>query len=242
MALAPMDNKLNLYFNPKSNVYGDVNTVIVVDDDEAINRMLCLAITDAHPQIIAVGCIKPERCLPLFLHLYFDILISDINMPGLMGDKVIEALRNYSPTTFTMAMTGYSMDSAFIAGKAHPDFFLDKNKGFSILVSEIGKGIQAALMRQKLVLNSLEKEASLPPQEKDYRFRHWRKRRLMKQFLGFSPNTMAQSRGLLKALTLLSGRKKLTKETIAYCSGFSSYQRMRRHLKKIAPFFNIPSF
>ena len=233
-----MDAKADLFYNTKTDVYGDTFNLLVLDDEAEVNRMLCMTIADTYPELIVLSCVHPARALSLMNELYFDILITDINMPALRGDAVIEQVRRRSPTTYIMAMTGHTMESAFIAGKAKPDFFLDKNKGFAPLIDDINKGIQASLSRQIKVLSAVNQKSD--PEEASQHL-HWRERKKLFNALGFKPREISQSRELVKAIAILSGLKEMTKEEIAFCTGFSSYQRLLNQLNVLSGFITLPS-
>ncbi len=228
-----MDDKIEIHSNPSADVYRDTKSVIIIDDDISVNRMLCMAVIDEYPDIIALGATHPEKAILLFKEIYFDVMITDINMPGLQGDLVIEQMRNSSPTTFIMAMTGHTMETAFIAGRAKPDFFLDKNKGFDNLLMSISKGIDESDKKQKNIISTQGSSDEMMSSS------HWRIRKKLKQSLGFPIKKIEESRRLIKALSILASDKGLTHEEIAFCTGFSSYQRLKTHFNNILPLLNL---
>jgi DNA-binding response OmpR family regulator len=64
-----------------------------LDDDEPLGRMLCKSITAKHKNVLAFGRYDPHEALSLAGKLYLDVLICDIHMPGLFGDKIIQSMK-----------------------------------------------------------------------------------------------------------------------------------------------------
>jgi DNA-binding NtrC family response regulator len=226
-----MPHALEAAFNPDSDIFAEFHTIFIVDDDEMLLSMFSQSILQNHKETVVVKTSQPRQAMEALHHLYFDVVISDINMPGLMGDKIISELKVCSPTTYTIAITG-RIDTAFIAGKCQPDAFLDKNKGFDAVTSVIENGIQESRKRRARILKTHAENESTK--------RHWRNFERVKNELGSSPTDVINSRKKIKAIAFIQKHPwKLQKEQIATYSGYSSYQKLMSSIEIIAPLFSL---
>ena len=228
-------NRADIFAHPDSNIFEEFSAVVVLDDDAMLCRMMCESLADRFRNTVVLGFIHPETSLPVINQLYFDIVISDINMPGLWGDKIIAQVKNISPTTFTAAMTGFSIETAYAAGKAQPDFFFDKNKGMDPLWPALEKGFKTAKERRERIFSTYLDE-SLTAFSKP----HWRERGELKQHLGFSLTEYFRSIRTIKAMALLKLKKNMTQEELAIISGHSSSQYLKENLKEISRHITLP--
>jgi len=229
--------KAALFVNSTSDTEGDFSVVLMVDDDEMLLQMLCASVVEQYPNLLVLGVVFPEQVREIISLLYFDVFVSDINMPGLWGDKLITYVKQASPTTFSVAMTGCNMETAFAAGRAQPDRFFDKNRDFNALLSSFPEGlIEAKRRRERLFARFLEgNEGGIA----SLRNSHWRERAQLKLNLGFSLTEFIQSRRLVRALALLKLKPNLTWELLAILSGYSAPHRLRKYMEDITSFVNI---
>lgn len=79
-------------------------TILVVDDQPGVREMLRLALRRAgHDVILAdsgAGALEVLRARPI------DVLITDLNMPGIGGLELISAIRDDKPQLRIVLMTG----------------------------------------------------------------------------------------------------------------------------------------
>jgi CheY-like chemotaxis protein len=82
---------------------------LVVDDVSDVTEMLSVLMTHAGFEVSTASCAADAIALARENH--FDIVISDIGMPGMNGYELAEALRSLSgyETVPLVAVTGYSM-------------------------------------------------------------------------------------------------------------------------------------
>jgi PAS domain S-box-containing protein len=95
--------------------------VLVVDDEPAIRRAACRILEAAGCEVVeavdgadAVARVKSGAG--------FDVLLSDVRMPGLSGPEVAKAVRALAPSTRVVLMSGYTGEEA----SALADAFLAK--------------------------------------------------------------------------------------------------------------------
>jgi len=86
--------------NPETNI-------LIVDDEPGILRSLQRLLTDEKADVIATD--SPEKALEI-LEQSKDIalVISDMRMPGMSGVDLLEHVKNISPDTIRIILTGYT--------------------------------------------------------------------------------------------------------------------------------------
>ncbi len=92
-------------------------TILVVDDDQAMQEMLVSLLEDHSFKAASAG--SAEAALDLIRTSDYDAVISDIRMPGKDGVELLGEIREARPETPVILMTAYgSIDSAVAAMKA----------------------------------------------------------------------------------------------------------------------------
>jgi excisionase family DNA binding protein len=91
---------------------GDRARVLVVDDEQVVRDVLQVTLTSADYDVEAVGdgalAIERLRAMP------FDLLITDLRMPGIDGLGVIREARRQSTNMSIVIITGASSEAAAI--------------------------------------------------------------------------------------------------------------------------------
>jgi DNA-binding NtrC family response regulator len=121
-------------------------TVLVVDDDLIVqDSVKCLLDTDGYDVATAA---TGEEALSRLAHHGFDVVVSDIKMPGLTGLDVLERSRVLTPRPGVVLMTGYAtLDTAIEAlRRGASDYLL---KPFE--VDDLRLGVQRALLQRASV-------------------------------------------------------------------------------------------
>jgi DNA-binding NtrC family response regulator len=121
-------------------------TVLVVDDDLIVqDSVKCLLDTDGYEVTTAA---TGEEALSRLARQGFDVVVSDIKMPGLTGLDVLERSRMLSPRPGIVLMTGYAtLDTAIEAlRRGASDYLL---KPFE--VDDLRLGVQRALHHREPV-------------------------------------------------------------------------------------------
>ncbi len=81
--------------------------ILAVDDEQAIRVMLQDFFEDTYDIRVAAN---GSEALALVRAEDFDLVISDINMPGLKGPELLSEIKKLKPRTKTMLMTAYNVD------------------------------------------------------------------------------------------------------------------------------------
>lgn len=133
----------------------DMGSILIVDDDVVILNMLESFFMRERFQCETAS--SAESAIKLFEQNEFDIMITDIGMPGMSGLELTRIAKKTRPAMIVLVMTGlvdqFSYDSALEAGAA--DFI---KKPFSL--QEVQVRIKQALMHRQIHELSLTDELS----------------------------------------------------------------------------------
>jgi len=80
--------------------------VLVVDDFVAVRNFLVCLLNDQGYE--TVGAVDAVEALHLLSKRTFDLLVTDIRMPGMNGFELVRASKEMSPETHVVLMTGES--------------------------------------------------------------------------------------------------------------------------------------
>ncbi len=83
----------------------DVNSILVVDDDEAVGRVLAALLTQAGHKATWVN--SAEAALATLDKHAFDLVMSDVRMPGLSGLELLKVLRAKWPELPVIILTAH---------------------------------------------------------------------------------------------------------------------------------------
>jgi DNA-binding NtrC family response regulator len=121
------------------------NSILIVDDEQVVHDVLTtlfskkgwlhLSVMDGES---AIGALKQQR---------FNLVVTDKNLPGVSGLEVLKAVKDTSPDTDVILMTGYaSMDSAIDALNSGASAYLQKPFDD---IRDVVKRIDGVLEKQK---------------------------------------------------------------------------------------------
>jgi DNA-binding response OmpR family regulator len=80
--------------------------ILVVDDEMAIRYSVSKTLERVGYNVVAVG--SGEEALLLLDQQEFDVVLTDIRMPGISGIELLAMIRDTSPDTVVILMTGYA--------------------------------------------------------------------------------------------------------------------------------------
>ncbi len=117
-------------------------TIMVVEDEAAVRKMATLALKRMGYHVIEMD--SPERCLEKVAAdgVDFDLLLSDVIMPGCNGKELYDKIRPQNPRMKVLFMSGYTDD--VVSGKGILDDGIHLiSKPFTI--DELGRKVRAVL-------------------------------------------------------------------------------------------------
>lgn len=95
--------------------------ILVVEDDMKLNQIVCKYLNKNNYN--ATGCMNPNEAYDLLFNSRFDLIISDIMMPGIDGFEFAETIREQNKTVPLLFMTSR-------------DDISSKQKGFRIGIDD----------------------------------------------------------------------------------------------------------
>ena len=124
--------------------------VLVVDDDEALVAFFVEVLEDRG--LVAVGETDPQRALARVSESEFDVLVSDVEMPGLRGPDLMAAVHAVKPSQLVILMTAFgSIELAVRTMRAGAVDFLAKPFPADALLLAIERALNERSMRRELV-------------------------------------------------------------------------------------------
>ncbi|TVP55246.1 MAG: sigma-54-dependent Fis family transcriptional regulator [Halomonadaceae bacterium] len=79
--------------------------LLLVEDDQDLREALVTTLEMAHYQIIEADC--GEQALVLLSQQPVDLVVSDVNMPGISGHELLASIQQHYPGTPVVLMTAY---------------------------------------------------------------------------------------------------------------------------------------
>jgi DNA-binding NtrC family response regulator len=119
--------------------------ILVVDDELVIRETLAEFLGDVGHKVAICG--SGEEALEIAGKQFFDVVLCDVNLPGLDGIQVLEQLARISPETFVLLITAYAtVDTAVEAFQKGASDYLMK----PIILPEVEGKIRRLMATQKL--------------------------------------------------------------------------------------------
>jgi CheY-like chemotaxis protein len=146
-------------------VLGRKQKIVVIDDSEIVLEVTRGALEGAGYEVVTHD--RPAGCVALILHEKPDLVLMDVNMPGLGGDTIVSVLGKAAPTSDTIVLLHSSLSAEVLRGKvttAGAHGFLQKSGDLFGLVREVNRWLKrvnsSGNMRAALVTPSDDKYPS----------------------------------------------------------------------------------
>jgi len=119
--------------------------ILVVDDEEANRSMLELILKKEHQVVVASS---GEEGLKLFSQSNFDLVITDRNMPGMLGEEMVRRVKLLKPEVRIILVSAIAEEEVRrVAKAAGADYFIEKMFLFTELKSALKNLFPALLAR-----------------------------------------------------------------------------------------------
>lgn len=119
----------------------DTPHLLFVDDEPALRELISERLVDHGFRV--VPCESGDRALELLEQFAFDVVVTDLRMPGVDGARVIEAARERYPGIVTIVITGYgTVKDAVDAIKRGASDFIAKPFQFDELMHVLRKALE----------------------------------------------------------------------------------------------------
>jgi len=123
--------------------------ILIVDDETSMREFLSILIEREGYLPVTADC--AESALQLLAEQKFDLVISDVNMPGLDGIGLLEKIKASTPDTVVMMITAFSTTEQAVEAMKHGAYnYIAK----PFKVDEIKLFIRNAIEKQQLALEN----------------------------------------------------------------------------------------
>jgi CheY-like chemotaxis protein len=147
-----------------SSVSGRKLKVVVIDDSEIVLEVTRGALEGAGFEVVTHD--RPAGCVALILHEKPELVLMDVNMPGLGGDTIVSVLGKAAPTSDTIVLLHSSLSAEVLrtkAATAGAHGFIQKSGDLFGLVREVNRWLKrtnSGNMRVALTTNADERYPS----------------------------------------------------------------------------------
>ena len=118
--------------------------ILVVEDDTRLRNLLLEVLGLEGYELADAN--SAEDAIPLLEKQQFDVLLTDVNLPGMSGLELLPICLQHNPKTYLMVMTGYgSIDMAVQAMKLGASDFLTKPIALNELISAVKVAVNSII-------------------------------------------------------------------------------------------------
>jgi CheY-like chemotaxis protein len=124
-------------------VSGRKPKVVVIDDSEIVLEVTRGALEGAGFDVVTHD--RPAGCVALILHEKPELVLMDVNMPGLGGDTIVSVLGKAAPTSDTVVLLHSSLSAEVLRAKAATagaHGFIQKSGDLFGLVREVNRWLK----------------------------------------------------------------------------------------------------
>ncbi len=130
--------------SPENSVTMRGRSVLVVEDESRLREMLLRAVANMEFTVAATA--SAEAALNLLDKQPFDIVLTDLNLPGMPGLDLCERIRQRWPDLQLVILTGYgSLDAAKTAIRLEVADFLTKPTSLGDLEAALNRALRRRL-------------------------------------------------------------------------------------------------
>jgi len=147
--------------------------VLVVDDEGAIRYSISKTLQRVGYQVSAAA--SGEEALDMMTDQIFDVVLTDIRMPGLTGVELLAKIKDKAPDAIVILMTGYaSLGTAVESLRLGAHDYLIKPSSSQDIRQSVARGVERArnLQRRRQLLDAIQsnvKELTGGTLESDHR-------------------------------------------------------------------------
>ena len=124
--------------------------ILLVEDEKDVREALSAQLQDEGHQVVEAE--TGSEALALLEQSPFDILLTDVMIPGINGIELVERIADFQPVPVTIVMTGYgSVEMAVKAIKAGAFDFLQKPFSLEVLSATIESALRVKSLRDENV-------------------------------------------------------------------------------------------
>ncbi len=131
--------------------------ILVVDDEGAIRYSISKTLQRIGYQVSAAA--SGEEALEMLADQSFDVVLTDIRMPGLTGVELLGKIKERAPDAIVILMTGYaSLGTAVESLRLGAHDYLIKPSSSQDIRQSVQRGLERAqnLQRRRMLLNAIQ--------------------------------------------------------------------------------------
>ncbi len=131
--------------------------ILVVDDEGAIRYSISKTLQRVGYQVSAAA--SGEEALTMLGDQSFDVVLTDIRMPGLSGVELLAKIKEKAPDSIVILMTGYaSLGTAVESLRLGAHDYLIKPSSSQDIRQSVARGLERAynLQRRRLLLDAIQ--------------------------------------------------------------------------------------
>jgi DNA-binding NtrC family response regulator len=117
-------------------------TILIVDDERAVRELVAAALTRAGFEVQMAG--SAEEALTLEAHRPVDLLLTDVLLPNINGAELAKRIRQRSPHTRVLFMSGYTGNVLSADDLPGGTSFLPKPFGTTTLIQRVQEVLNPA--------------------------------------------------------------------------------------------------
>jgi CheY-like chemotaxis protein/tRNA A-37 threonylcarbamoyl transferase component Bud32 len=127
--------------NPMAGEHDGNDRVLVVEDEAQLRNLLAAVLSSEGYNIDIAG--SADEALPLVEKTDYNLILSDVMMPGISGMEFLERVKSIRPNTEFIIMTGYpKVDAAVQAIKIGAFDYISKPFELAEIRERVGAGIE----------------------------------------------------------------------------------------------------
>lgn len=116
--------------------------ILVIDDEEFVRRIISRILAQVHHQVTLAE--DGKKGVQLFKEEKFDMVLTDLGMPGMSGWEVCQAIKEISPQTPVGMITGWGAEMSRSKMEEHGlDFFISKPFDFNQILNVVTETIES---------------------------------------------------------------------------------------------------
>lgn len=123
--------------------------ILIVDDEEEILAMLRRNLELEEFEVVVSN--NPYDALDLMKNHLFNIILTDIKMPGMSGVELLQEIKRINPLANVIVMTGYSSMSNVVdcLGSGAVDYFVKPFKDLQSIINALKQARERVLRWRK---------------------------------------------------------------------------------------------
>lgn len=141
--------------------------ILVVDDEEIITDSLARLIRRELPQTDVYAAYSGYQAMDLLSRAGFDVVVSDIQMPGMSGLELLQSIRTLYPACRVIFLSGHDdFDYAYQALQYHAARYILKSESDDVLLGAVREciaDVERDARREELVLHARQERARCLP-------------------------------------------------------------------------------